>query len=1408
MKKQLDRISSAGASAGLKQNPKGHGQAEPTVITKKVTLCETLNPSKEQCLNKKWVKETRAEVNKAKAQGIEPVRDSMVPDTISNYATMYLVNKGRLQENQKWYEVFPTVSDLITELEKYFGESVTTTLTTIEQQLAEVKWHVSRTNQDWLALVSTKWTKIIGKRELTEVQVDHILKNVERVSLKSPDGENKALYEYVRTKCFGEGERPKTITQLFTKMMTIMDSVYTSIEIDKRTRDPSLDRDKSHQGRNAKRKRDTESESTKDDKSSSPCTKCGWKGKCETGACWMYKHPNANRDSCKWDVSKWAPKLLEQSWSRLPTSKALKEDGTLRDLTTQELDAMPRAKEYNALRANKSKHASKKAKHVSDIFHHNNELHQLGLASFNPLVHGRINSADLGKDEQEAYSLPVGSGILDSGSFGYIANYISVGCFKRLAQMRVCKSHTCRQTKVCTMHNCFSNNKCTTLRMEVYSETVKRSIEITFEARVVRGLPYDFIIGLPTIRRFKLTKVFDYMFNDNDIVEGLHVEPISKHKLSQAVETTCKKELDPETRGPMRSTDSEMKTQSCRERKRKKPSPAGLQRKPSSTITFRADTAVPGVVEHPTKVPSQPSLARRSLGNGTICRCEKPHTLWCASCSSQLNFVFDEEGPADSTLYGRYRSSEIGPLLKYTYYSDNQTIAMMERLELASMRNVGINCLNPIFSKDDFIDMEDDTDHLDEYLEDSPHDRILNQEKPSMKQGFDSVQFYGTESFQIKTKTLMKKYKGRLQEELSPNAALVEAFVLELKNDVKGKEWLDATVNKQASRPQTAVKEAAIREFVKKALEMGVIEPSQATSWSQVHLIPKTNGKWRFCIDFRRLNEATKSLGWPLPNIKEMLQRIGARKPKHFAVLDLTQGYYQAAISKESRPLTAFRTSTGLYQWTRLPMGLKGAPAYFQHAMQNYVLRDLLYTSCEVYLDDIIVYGETEDEFLENLDKVFSRLEKYNITLNPEKVKIGMPSVEYVGHTIDGEGLSFSSTKREDVWNAPLPITKKQLKSFLGLCVQFKDHVRNYSTLVQPLHNLLPKYSKKDGNKPVVWTNETRTLFEEVKKAVNECPKLFFFDVNAPVFLHTDASDYGIGGYLFQVVDGIIQPIQFLSRSLSKTERKWSTYEKEGYAIFYSLMKMEHLIRDSHFTLRTDHRNLTFINTDLRDKVKRWKLTIQHFDFDIEHIEGVKNVEADGFSRIITIPEEEELQEDEIDVENLFVLREFMTPRLPPDVYKLIREVHNSNVGHFGLEKTLSRLKDLKHEWKGMRAHVKTFIDKCPCCQKMSTLKPLIHTKPYTLAAYAPFERICVDTIGPLPTDTDNGNEHILVIIDAFSRFVMLKAIPDTSARSALTGLLDWVGMFGIPSEMVSDNGTQFANELIAQFLDFRNYRC
>ena len=220
----------------------------------------------------------------------------------------------------------------------------------------------------------------------------------------------------------------------------------------------------------------------------------------------------------------------------------------------------------------------------------------------------------------------------------------------------------------------------------------------------------------------------------------------------------------------------------------------------------------------------------------------------------------------------------------------------------------------------------------------------------------------------------MHKYTNVFNDELNEKAALVEPFKLELKPDST---WEEAASNRAPPRWQMLAKQKEVHRFIKLALKLRLIRKSQSKAWSQVLLTKKPNGAWRFCLDFRSLNLNTKSIGWPIPNIKQVLDRIAKTKAKYFAVLDLTQGYYQMLIDEASRYLTAFRTAFGIFEWNRLPMGLKGAGSYYQSHMQNTVLNDLLYNICESYLDDILVYGETKEELSRNLKIVVEQYSNY-----------------------------------------------------------------------------------------------------------------------------------------------------------------------------------------------------------------------------------------------------------------------------------------------------------------------------------------------------------------------------------------------------------------------------------------------
>ena len=205
-----------------------------------------------------------------------------------------------------------------------------------------------------------------------------------------------------------------------------------------------------------------------------------------------------------------------------------------------------------------------------------------------------------------------------------------------------------------------------------------------------------------------------------------------------------------------------------------------------------------------------------------------------------------------------------------------------------------------------------------------------------------------------------------------------------------------------------------------------------------------------YCKVTVRLNACTGGLeGWPIPNILKVLELIGTLKPKMFGLIDFTAGYHQTPLHEKSRDLSAFITADGLYQWTRVAMGLKGAGPYFQRSMASKVLVGLIYRICELYIDDVLIHGSNEADFLVNLRKVLQRLRDHNVAANPKKTKLGLQQVEYVGHLISAESTSFTEEKRLKVLNFPLPQTKKALLQFLGLGNYFRDHVPNIDGTMQ-----------------------------------------------------------------------------------------------------------------------------------------------------------------------------------------------------------------------------------------------------------------------------------------------------------------------------------------------------------------------
>jgi hypothetical protein len=264
--------------------------------------------------------------------------------------------------------------------------------------------------------------------------------------------------------------------------------------------------------------------------------------------------------------------------------------------------------------------------------------------------------------------------------------------------------------------------------------------------------------------------------------------------------------------------------------------------------------------------------------------------------------------------------------------------------------------------------------------------------------------------------------------------------------------------------------------------------------------------------------------------------------------------------------------------------------------------------------------------------------------------------------------------------------------------------------------------------------------------------------------------------------------------------------KKEGYAIFYSIIHNEHLLGGIHFTLKTDHRNLTFINSEGSPKVYRWKLRIQEFSFDLKYVKGEDNPIADINSRACPKLGDSFLGEYKDQI--LSVLagplqhKDAHEKRLhiPDKEYKQIASCHNSGkVGHFGVDTTIKQMEDRGIHFKRMRELVSTFICNCPVCQKMRAVHKCIRAHPFTLASYEPWKVMNIDSIGPLPPD-ENGNCYIIVIVCCFTRWVELFPAKDATAIEAARALMTHCGRFIVhPTFLRSDNGSQYVNAIIAE---------
>jgi hypothetical protein len=275
-------------------------------------------------------------------------------------------------------------------------------------------------------------------------------------------------------------------------------------------------------------------------------------------------------------------------------------------------------------------------------------------------------------------------------------------------------------------------------------------------------------------------------------------------------------------------------------------------------------------------------------------------------------------------------------------------------------------------------------------------------------------------------------------------------------------------------RPQGQHMQEEIRREVQKLIEAKCVIRGEASACSQVLLVKKPDESWRFCIDYRSLNSVTIPDSFPLPKIEDVMQKLEGKAL--YTVFDLLKGYYQIALHPNSQHLSAFITPDGVYKWVRIPMGVMNAPSYFQMKLRTEVLAGLE-DSCIVYIDDVIIFGQTKKEHWTNVRKVLERFRQFNIVVSPKKCRWGLLQLQYLGILINSEGQWMSDERKRAFNDIPLPTTMTQLRSFLGAGNYFRKHIEKYAAITASLYQIVSKGKKT----LVMWEPHTIEAFETLK---------------------------------------------------------------------------------------------------------------------------------------------------------------------------------------------------------------------------------------------------------------------------------------------------------------------------------------
>ena len=658
-------------------------------------------------------------------------------------------------------------------------------------------------------------------------------------------------------------------------------------------------------------------------------------------------------------------------------------------------------------------------------------------------------------------------------------------------------------------------------------------------------------------------------------------------------------------------------------------------------------------------------------------------------------------------------------------------------------------------------------------------------------------------------------------------------------------------------RPKRPVSYAALPlldQELTRLEQSGVIVPVSYSAWAApIVVVRKANGTIRVCGDFSTgLNAALQAHCYPLPLPEDIFTMLNGGT--QFAKLDLADAYFQIEVAPDSRQFLTINTHRGLFQYTRLPFGVKTAPAIFQQVIDT-IISGLPGTAA--YMDDIVLMGRSSEELKDRISEVLKRLEDHGLRLRPDKCQLFLSSIKYLGYIFDANGRHPDPENIRAIQQMPAPHDITTLRSFLGLISYYSAFLPALHDARAPLNRLLQK------DTPWMWSQDCQEAFHHLKAMLKSSLLLTHYDPSLPLIVAADASNYGVGAVIsHRFPDGSEKPIAHASRTLTPPEKNYGQIEKEALAIIFAVKKFHKFLWGRRFTLLTDHKPLLSIFGSKKgipvysaNRLQRWATTLLGYDFIIHYRRTDAFGQADGLSRLISnhrapdddvviaaVGVEEDVcrqlsdairglpvtasdirratQSDPIlrqaiafiqtswpndnftgDLGHLSARREslsvvnsclMLADRVVVPTTLRLAVLRQFHSGHPGISRMKAIARGYAY-WPGMDSQIQEWVQKCSRCQQAAKAPPRHEPIPWEQPR-GPWSRLHIDFAGPL-----DGVSYF-VLVDAYSKWPEVVPLSHATSSSTTSTLRRIFSVHGIPDVIVSDNGTQFASALFSEF--------